>query len=914
MPRYLAERPFPEGLEIPSNDDGPEQTSTATPMSLLPSADAGRSRPPESTIGCVGLLERDGVLDQLDGVLGEASWRRGRLVLLRGEAGVGKSSVIEAFTTGRERRVLLGMCDPVLPPRPLAPVFDIALKVRGVLEAALSDPDRHRIVSAFLAVLRAEGGPWIVVFEDVQWADEATLEILRVVGRRVAQLRALVIATFRHEEVGPDHPLSVALGDIPAASTLAIDLPPLSVDAVRELAAGTPVDAVSLHRATGGNPFFVTEVVGAGGATVPSTVREAVWARARRLSPEGLQVVRAASVLGPRCAGDILGQVAGAAPPAIDECVARGVLRRQHSMIEFRHELARRAVLESLPASERAGLHQRALSALRHQSRSTDVSELAHHASEAGDVASILELGPRAGAAASALGAHRAAFAHYERAVPYAVGLALPERAVLLAAYAYECALTDNYQLAVPAQEQAVTCWHECGDTSGEGRAMSDLAEYLWWRGDPVRAHSTAQRAVETLEATPADARIARAYARLAQLLMLSGQYAIARVWAEKALALAEEFNAEAVIVHVLNTLGVCEFDLGDSHGWSRLEESLRRARSADLEEDVVRALNNLIATARENRLYGSLDEYHQQATAFFEDHDLDSGERCLNGDIVDSLVDRGRWTEAAREAQIVVDRGTVHGRAQGLATLGRIAGRRGHAAEAWRWLDAALAVQEEFGGEVAYPLRPARAEAAWLAGDLRTAAQEIEAGMPAISATTNPWLLGEFAFWAHQAGVEWKCQKRPAEPYAFYLDGYPEKAAQAWAELGCPYDEAQALAACRDETQVRRALSIFQSLEAEPAVRVVTQRLRQMGARRVPRGPSSATRANPSGLSEREMEVVVLLANGLRNSEIAKQLVVSTRTVDHHVSAILAKLGVRSRFEAAQKAIALGLAKPSSE
>ncbi len=774
----------------------------------------------------------------------------------------------------------------------------------------MSDPDRHRIVSAFLAVLRAEGGPRIAVFEDVQWADEATLEVLRVVGRRVAQLRALVIATFRQEEVGPDHPLSVALGDIPAASTVSIDLPLLSLDAVRELAAGTSVDAASLHRATAGNPFFVTEVIGAGGATVPSTVRDAVWARARRLSPQGLQVVRAASVLGPRCDSDILCCVAGTDPAGIDECVARGVLRRENSVIEFRHELARRAVLESLPASDRAGLHQRALSALRTQSRSTDVSELARHASEAGDAASILEFGPRAGAAASALGAHRAAFAHYQRAVPYAVDLALFERAGVLAGYAYECALTDNHHLAVPAQEEAVACLHECGNISGEGRAMSDLAEYLWWRGDTVEAHRTAQSAVKMLEATPADASVARAYARLAQVLMMSGQYGMARVWAEKALTLAEGFGAEGIVVHVLNTLGVCEYCLGDDCGWSRLEESLRRARAADLEEDVVRALNNLIATARENRLYDKLDEYHKQAVAYFEDRDLDSGERCMTGDIVDSLADRGRWIEAAREAQTVIDRGTVHGRAQSLATLGRIAARRGDTAEAWRWLDAALAVQEQFGGEVVYPLRPARAEAAWLSGDSRAAAQEIKAGIPAISEATNSWLLGEFAFWAHQVGVEWECPKRPAEPYAFYLDGFPEKAAQAWAELGCPYDEAQALVASPDELKVRRALTIFQTLGAEPAARLVADRLREMGATRIARGPSSATRANPSGLSEREMEVLALLADGLRNSEIASHLVVSTRTVDHHVSAILAKLGVRSRFEAAQKANALGIAK----
>jgi DNA-binding CsgD family transcriptional regulator/tetratricopeptide (TPR) repeat protein len=856
----------------------------------------------------VGLLERDDVLERLDGLIAEASWRRGRLVLLRGEAGSGKTSVVEAFTSGRESRVLWGMCDPVVPPRPLAPVFDIAEQVGGVLQAALSDPDRHRIVSAFLAVLRADPGPWIAVLEDVQWADEATLEVLRVVGRRTAQLRALIIATFRDEEVGPDHPLAVALGDIPAASTVSISLPPLSLAAVQQLAAGTTVDPQTLHRVSAGNPFFVTEVLAAGGASLPSTVREAVWARAKRLPPAALQVVRAASVLGSRCDPRALCAVAGVAPAAVDECAAAGVLQRQPSGVEFRHELARRAVLESLPASERAELHRRALAALRDLSPSTEVGELARHASEAGDVASMLELGPKAGAAASALGSHKTALAHYDRVLPHVGALALPERAAVLAAHAYECSLTDNYDLAVGSQQEAIACLHQYGDTRGEGGAMSDLAGYLWWNGDTARAHRTADEAVDLLQTIEADATVARAYSRLAQVLMMSGRYAVARPWAEKAFALAEAFDAEPVVVHALNTLGVTEYCLGSQEGWTKLEESLRRARAADLEGDVVRALGNLIASARENRLYDHLDKYYQQATAFFEDHDLDSNERCLTGDIVDSLVDRVLWEAASHLAHQVVDRSTISGRPQSLASLGRIAARRGDPTEAWRWLDEALTLQERFGGEVAYPLRPARAEAAWLAGDVREAAAEIRAGMPAIHSSTNPWLLGEFAFWAHNIGVEFDCPARPAEPYAFYLDGHPEKAAAAWAERGCPYEQAQALVASSEETDIRRALSIFQALDAVPAARLATERLRQMGATRIARGPQATTRANPSGLSERELEVLVLLAGGLRNSEIAKRLVVSTRTVDHHVSAILTKLKVRSRFEAGQKAIAMGL------
>ena len=300
-------------------------------------------------------------------------------------------------------------------------------------------------------------------------------------------------------------------------------------------------------------------------------------------------------------------------------------------------------------------------------------------------------------------------------------------------------------------------------------------------------------------------------------------------------------------------------------------------------------------------------DLYSQEATIFFDEHDLDASEHCLIGDIVDGLLERGRWAEAATQAQAVLDRGGVHGRVQCLAVLGRLTARRGDP-EAFRWLDEALELQSRFGGELTYPLRAARAEAAWLAGDTRLAAREIVAGLPAFDERTNPWLVGELAFWAHKIGIDWDCPRTPAEPYAFYLDGYPEKAAAAWAALGCPYDEAQGLADSDDQTQMRRALSIFQSLGAAPAARLVTERLRAKGARRIPRGPRPTTRANPVGLSDREVQVLILMADGLRNSEIAERLVLSTRTVDHHVSAVLGKLGARSRYQAGQKAIALGL------
>ena len=267
---------------------------------------------------------------------------------------------------------------------------------------------------------------------------------------------------------------------------------------------------------------------------------------------------------------------------------------------------------------------------------------------------------------------------------------------------------------------------------------------------------------------------------------MMSGQYATASDWGSKAVALGELFDEEAVIVHALNTLGVSEVCLGVDAGWAKLEDSLRRAMAADLEEDTARAFNNLIATIRENRLYELFDRYSQQAAVFFDGHDLDASEHCLIGDIVDGPLRARQVVRGRLPAQTVVGRGSVHGRVQCLAVLGRLAARRGDP-EAFRWLDEALELQALFGGEVTYPLRAARAEAAWLAGNPRMAAREIEAGLPAFDERTNPWLLGEFAFWAHKIGVDWDCPRRPADPYAYYLDGHPEKAAAAWAALGMP-------------------------------------------------------------------------------------------------------------------------------
>jgi DNA-binding CsgD family transcriptional regulator len=876
-------------------------------VAALRTCGIGRDETAGGTLAGVGLVERDAFLEQLDALLSDAAWRQGSMVIVRGEAGIGKTSLIEAFAAGRSGRVFWGMCDPVTPPRPLAPIYDIADQVGGDLRAALEAADRARMIAALLGLLRAEGGPRVAVLEDLQWADEATLDLVKVVGRRVSQLRAVVVLTVRDDEVGPEHPLWGALGEVPASSTVTMQLTRLSMDGVHRLAEGTGVDARALHQITGGNPFFVSESLAEGGADLPLTVRDAVLSRVQRLSPAGLQAVRAASVLGPRCDLHVLRGVSDAAAEGVDECVARGLLRSANDLVEFRHELARLAVSESIPPSELSTLHRRALTVLRQYYPPIELGELARHAVAAGDPDAVLDLAPRAGAEAAGLGAHRSALAHYESALRFSGLLQAPDRAGLLAAHAHECFLADHVAEAVKSQEASWALRREGGDVRSEGVAMADLAEYLWWHGEPGRAFELATQAVESLRSIAPDATVARAYATLAGMLMRSGQHATACTWAEDAVALGERLGEEAVVVHALNTLGVAQVQLRRAEGWSKLEESLMRARAANLEEEISRALNNLMATSREQRWYERFDRYSQEAAAFFDEHDLDASERCLVGDIVEALCDRGRWADATTQARAVVARPSIHGRVQCLAILGRLAARRGEPGP-FVYLDEALTLQESFGGELMYPLSSARAEAALLAGDDRRAVQEIAASLGVFDGPSNPWLVGEFAFWARQSGIDWSCPTPPAEPYAFFLDGHPDKAAAAWAALGCPYDEALCLMASEEGSQVERALSIFRTLGALPATRMATARLAELGVRRVPRGPRAATRRNPAGLSEREVQVLALLAAGKRNSEIARQLVLSTRTVDHHVSAILSKLDVRSRYEAGRKAVELGI------
>ena len=289
------------------------------------------------------------MLGRLRESLDKALTGQGRLVLVAGEAGVGKSAVVRDFCDEARAsgRVLWGGCDALFTPRPLGPFLDIADEEGGELQAAV-DGGSPKVVSALLRMVVPRSAT-IVVLEDVHWADEATLDALRLLARKVGQAPLLVLATYRDDSLDRTHPLRIVLGELATRPQVErLTVAPLSLDAVAELAAPAAVDAAELYRLTGGNPFFVTEVLASGNGAVPPTVRDAVLARAARLTDEAGALLDAVAIAPPRVELWLLEALAGEHVDALGECLASGMLVEGPRAIEFRHDLARLAIEESL--------------------------------------------------------------------------------------------------------------------------------------------------------------------------------------------------------------------------------------------------------------------------------------------------------------------------------------------------------------------------------------------------------------------------------------------------------------------------------------------------------------------------------------------------------------------------------------
>jgi DNA-binding CsgD family transcriptional regulator/tetratricopeptide (TPR) repeat protein len=522
----------------------------------------------------------------------------------------------------------------------------------------------------------------------------------------------------------------------------------------------------------------------------------------------------------------------------------------------------------------------------------------------------VLEFAIAAAKEAASLHAHREAAAQYARALRFAADKADGQREPLLTEWQREAFLTGQMADAMAAAEALLDIARRAGDRVKQAESLTLLGSAMVYAGRNSDAEDASRSALALIDTEPSGRAHAAAYQLQASLRMLNRDLGEAIAWAEHAMAAAERVGDREIHARALNTIGSARLLTGDEVGMADLKRSLELARDAGWDEGVSAALSNLGSALGEMYLFGSAAAHLQEGIAFAKERDLDTSYNVSWLALVRAF--QGQWEEAAELAGTVIDNPAAMAisRTMALVALGRVRARRGDP-EVWITLDAALELALPTGTlQRLAPVRAARAEAAWLTGDLERTRAEARAALDLALHHRHQWHSGELTYWLSQAGELHEPQPYIALPYDRQIAGDWEGAAAAWRALGCPYEEARALAESDDSTLIRRALSTFEALGATPAIGQATRRLRALGMRDLPpvrRGPRASTRANPAGLTRREAEVLALLTEGLSTAAIAERLYLTPKTVRHYVSAILGKLDVETRAEAV-RAVQLGI------
>ena len=796
------------------------------------------------------LLEREEALGSLAAALDAARSDSGRMVLIRGEAGIGKTSLLRAVRETGSLPFYLGRCEPLSVPEPLGPVRELAEAV-GVGESPELDTGERRALARLLRSALTAQGPAVAAIEDAHWADPATLDVVRILARRIEEAPLALLLTLRDDELAANPALARLVGDLatdPSVSPIA--LAPLSMQAVRTMAAPAGPDAREVARVTGGNPFLVVEMLAAVDG-LPASVRDAT--------------------------------------------------------LGFRHELIRRAIEAALSTPRRSALHASVAQALAGRPQ-PDHSRIAHHADVAGLGELAAEHAALAAAAAERVGALYEAGQQFERALRLgnADGAA---RVDLLIRYARATNFSGrDLDEARAAAQEAVGLADGAGDRRAGGRARAVLSATLWSLDRLEESRTAAAEAVVLLTGTGALEDLARAHAALVRVESIAFDPAEAIAHGQDALAAAAEAGLDEARIDTLISLGLAHGHRGSHEARPLLEQARGEARTGGTAIQVIRAHVNAVSVAADARDGAWADRVAQDALVLFDEFETTIPRQYVIVVHARTLVDRGRYDDAL--ARLVEGRYDWHG---GLvvadAVEGLVQARRGEGDPRRRLLAALAEIEALPPGWRHICLRAALAEEAWIAGDLEQAREQSRIGLAAPFARQLVRPAGDALLWAARAGegIEPDPLAPPLpEPVALELAGDWRAAIGVWRALEAPYEAALA-ALPGDDRAARGAMASLHRLGATATARAFAREREARGAVSL-RGPRRSTLANPAGLTRREQDVLRALAGGATNPQIASALHLSERTVAHHVSAILSKLGVSTRTAAVEAARATGL------
>ncbi|MFN3313575.1 MAG: ATP-binding protein [Hyphomonas sp.] len=863
------------------------------------------------------LIERDRQLTQLAGLFETVQRGRGHIALVSGEAGIGKTALIRNLrgTLPAGWRLATGGCDALFTPRPLGPVRDIAVALSPGLEVALESGDRLAIQAAMLDALGSHNGdgepaPILIIWEDMHWADQATLDLLRFLGRRIAFLPVLLVLSSRED--APGGPLAVrdVLRELPDGAATEIELKPLSPKAVGALARQAGLAGDRLYQLTSGNPFLVSEMVAAGNAAsgLPTSVREAVAVRQARLDAEARELLELLSAIPAAVPMDLVARlVPGRAEFLAGLLTGQGILQASAAGdLRFRHEIARLATFERLTATTRRAHHARILAALRAMGEAAPPDQMVHHAAGALDGAAVIELAPRAADRAAASGAHSEAASHLATALRFVEEASAELAAHLHEQWAYESGLAARIDDDVlDARRQAILLWRLLERPDKVGENLRWLSRLHWYRGEAPEAARLADQAIRVLESIPPSAEQGMAYSLRSQLHMLNDQMDDAVHWGNRALELEAQFPNPDLKAHALNNVGTAMVFRGRTEGVAMLEESLAISLTHGLHEHAARAYTNLSEYAVEFRHFDLAERVLSEGIAFNSQHDLGSWTYYLSGRQALLRLEQGRLKDAETISRgiMALERLTLVMRLPALQVLARAAMRTGAP-------DAGDLMEQAFADALAtdelqhiVPARLTLIEQAWLTGNTAAADEHLNALLALSAEDRHPWNIGERAVWAHRFGrpVPGIRPNELPEPFRLEVAGDLAGAAAAWDALGMPYAAAIVRSRMEDAVALAAAVRELQSMGAEAAASRARRQASELGlTRALPRprrGAYKAAREHPLGLTRREQDVLKLIVRGYSNREISEDLGRSLRTVEHHVSAVISKLGAANRM-----------------
>ncbi len=860
------------------------------------------------------LIERDGVLALLQTHFEHTEAGEGHCLLLSGEAGIGKSSLVKEFCRAQQAKgnIYLGVCDALFTPRPLAPLYDVMLQVNHELVPG-NHPveERTLLFTNFFRELKNKTGKLIIVFEDIHWADEATLDFIKFFIRRIAQLPCLFILTYRDNEVHSQHPLRNVLGHLPRDSFSRIQLMPLSKEAVKKMAEEKGYNGEDVFSISGGNPFYVNEILSSYSLGVPDNIRDSIISAYNRTAATSRQVWELLSVMPTSFEIKYLEKFEPLYAPAIENCLDLKILIVDEGRIRFKHELFRRTIETSLSPLKRIALNKNILDLLEESfEQHEELERIVHHAKNANEYEKVVHYAPLAAKKAAFLGAHIEASKLYLSAIEYYQGNDKELQIQLYESYAYECYLTNQTKEAIIYSAKSLQLLQEQGDAEKTGNCLRFLS-WLWWINDNLRkAEEFAMQSIEVLKDQPASKAKAMAFSNMSLLKMFSDLLEESIFWGEKAIGLAKELGDDAILSDALGNTGSARIRIPAfrEKGLEQLQQSLSIALQHGYHEHAARAYTNLAYNGiiiRDNELSKKAIE---EGISYCEENNLDLWVVYMLTVKAKLKLETGDWDEAYEIADALLKNEGVTKiiKIFVLTVLATIKMRKGDHTDLLSDLNEAKdRAFETLELQRIIQVLAAFLEYEWITGQQVIESEVLENTIKMTETMGNIYGKSELSFWLQKA----RGQKLPLdEVYAGFDMGNTlkiQKAAAVWKKAGHAYNQALLLFD-GDEDDKRKALIMMQDIGATAVYEKMKAAMKTSGIKNIPRGLRKSTRENPLFLTGRELDVLLLLKESLQNKEIASRLFISAKTVDHHITSILFKLDVNSRSKAVSEALRL--------